>query len=645
MIKDIIAANETVKPNRKEMEILHTHFPQCFNADGEFDIDKFQELIKDSVGIAHEGYDLNFLGKSYAKLLASIDTTTVIIPDEEHNSKPENINSKNIYISGDNLDGLKHLLKSYSGKVKCIYIDPPYNTGSDGFVYNDNFNFTSEELQTKLSISEEQANKILDLTTRGSASHSAWLMFMASRLQLAKDLLTDDGVIFISIDDNEQANLKLLCDSIFGEENFESNISIVVNPGGRDYKQVAITNEYLLVYSQEECELNEIPKEAEFRYNDSAGGYNLRELRNRNPKFHSGNRPNLFYPFYVNPKNVQDGYCAVSLIRSDEYCIEVKPYNSVGSESVWRWGKEKASNNIVLGDNDRSQILAKQRRDGGWNIYEKNRRSTSKIKSLWDETEMRTENGTRELRSLFGKSYFDHPKPVDLIERSIIVGTNPGDIVLDFFSGSATTAQAVMQLNSYSDDFERSYILIQLPEVCNNDEAVSDGYKTIDQLGQHRIKLAAAKIKNETGADIDYGFKHYTLAEPTDDTLSRMESFNPNEMFDENTILKEFGPSTVLETWKVRDGYGFGAKSETLTLDKYTAHYIDKHLYLVDSGFTENDMVALIDKYNSDGGFNPEQIVIFGYSFTFSTIEMLKNNLATLREGAKNLKVNIDIRY
>lgn len=645
MIKDIIAANETVKPNRNEMEILHTHFPQCFNADGEFDIDKFQELIKDSVGIAHEGYDLNFLGKSYAKLLASIDTTTVIIPDEEHNSKPENINSKNIYISGDNLDGLKHLLKSYSGKVKCIYIDPPYNTGSDGFVYNDNFNFTSEELQTKLSISEEQANKILDLTKRGSASHSAWLMFMASRLQLAKDLLTNDGVIFISIDDNEQANVKLLCDSIFGEENFESNISIVVNPGGRDYKQVAITNEYLLVYSQEECELNEIPKEAEFRYNDSAGGYNLRELRNRNPKFHSGNRPNLFYPFYVNPKNVQDGYCAVSLIRSDEYCIEVKPYNSVGSESVWRWGKEKASNNIVLGDNDRSQILAKQRRDGGWNIYEKNRRSTSKIKSLWDETEMRTENGTRELRSLFGKSYFDHPKPVDLIERSIIVGTNPGDIVLDFFSGSATTAQAVMQLNSYSDDFERSYILIQLPELCNNDEAVSDGYKTIDQLGQHRIKLAAEKIKASSMADIDYGFKHYTLAEPTEDTLSKLESFDSTVMFDDNTILNEFGAASVLETWKVRDGYGFGANSEAITLDKYTAYYIDKHLYLVDSGFTENDMVALIDKYNNDGEFNPEQIVVFGYSFTFSTIEMLKGNLATLREGAKNLKVNIDIRY
>lgn len=251
MIRDILTSNEGVKPNSKEMEILHTHFSQCFNADGHFDIDKFQDAIKDNISIAHEGYDLNFLGKSYAKLLASIGTTTVIVPDEEHNNKPENKDSKNIYISGDNLDGLKHLLKSYSGKIKCIYIDPPYNTGTDGFVYNDNFNFTSEDLQTKLSISEDQANKILDLTKRGSASHSAWLMFMASRLQLAKDLLTDDGVIFISIDNNEYANLKLLCDSIYGEENFIEMFSWVKTstPPSLSTKSRK-TNEYILCYEK-----------------------------------------------------------------------------------------------------------------------------------------------------------------------------------------------------------------------------------------------------------------------------------------------------------------------------------------------------------------------------------------------------------
>lgn len=224
MIKNIIQSNETVTPNAQTLEVLHTHFPQCFNKEGKFDIDKFKDLIKNDIDITHEGYDLNFLGKNYAKLLASIDTTTVVQPDLEHNVKPENANSQNLYISGDNLDGLKHLLKSYTGAVKCIYIDPPYNTGSDGFVYNDNFNFTSQELIDKLSISEEQAQKIFDLTTKGRASHSAWLTFMYPRLLLARDLLTPDGVIFISIDDNEQANLKLICDSVFGEESFVANI-------------------------------------------------------------------------------------------------------------------------------------------------------------------------------------------------------------------------------------------------------------------------------------------------------------------------------------------------------------------------------------------------------------------------------------
>ena len=207
MIKDIIASNEEVRPNTKEMEILKENFPACFKEDGSFDIERFKEYLSDKVAVTKEGYELKFLGKNYARLLASLDTTTVIVPDEEHNSKPENINSQNVYISGDNLDGLKHLLKSYSKKIKCIYIDPPYNTGSDGFVYNDKFNFTPEDLADKLSISMDEAKRILDLTKRGSASHSAWLLFMYSRLLVARDLLKDNGAIFISIDNNEFATI------------------------------------------------------------------------------------------------------------------------------------------------------------------------------------------------------------------------------------------------------------------------------------------------------------------------------------------------------------------------------------------------------------------------------------------------------
>lgn len=175
MIRDIINQNEEAQPTDRTLGLLHRDFPQCFNAEGKFDIAAFRELLTDKVDLIKEGSGFNFLGKNYASLLASMDTTTVLVPDLEHNSKPENINSQNVYISGDNLDALKHLVKSYAGRVKCIYIDPPYNTGTDGFVYNDKFNFTVEELQEKLSIGEEQANRILAMTTRGAASHSACL--------------------------------------------------------------------------------------------------------------------------------------------------------------------------------------------------------------------------------------------------------------------------------------------------------------------------------------------------------------------------------------------------------------------------------------------------------------------------------------
>lgn len=226
MIKDVMDENAGVTPNSREIAVLKAHFPGSFQKDGTFDLARFEtEVLKtNGTSVMQEGFGLDFLGKNYAKLIASIDTETVIVPDETHNSLPENENSQNVYITGDNLDALKNLLKSYSGKVKCIYIDPPYNTGSDDFVYNDSFNFSPEEIERKLGIDEEQAKKLLSFTSKGSSSHSAWLTFMYPRLQLAKGLLSDDGVIFISIDDNEVAQLRLLCDSIFGEVNFEGHI-------------------------------------------------------------------------------------------------------------------------------------------------------------------------------------------------------------------------------------------------------------------------------------------------------------------------------------------------------------------------------------------------------------------------------------
>ena len=301
MVKDIMSSNETITPNDKEMAILKEHFPACFASDGSFDIERFKEYLSDKVAVKNEGYELRFLGKNYARLLASLDTTTVIVPDEEHNSKPENAQSENIYISGDNLDGLKHLLKSYSRKVKCIYIDPPYNTGSDGFVYNDSFNFTAEDLSEKLSISEEQASRILDLTKRGSASHSAWLMFMYPRLLLARDLLSDDGAIFISIDDNEQANLKLICDDVFGEENCLGCICRSTGQTtGQDSGGLGSSFDYAFVYGRKpDLDIAGLPLTEHdlkrFANEDDYGNYAYDQLRKTGSNDRREDRPNMYY--------------------------------------------------------------------------------------------------------------------------------------------------------------------------------------------------------------------------------------------------------------------------------------------------------------------------------------------------------------
>ncbi len=681
MIKEIIQNNEDLTPNSQTLVVLHTHFPQCFNNEGKFDIDKFKELIKTDVDITHEGYDLNFLGKNYAKLLVSIDTTTVIQPDLEHNAKSENANSQNLYISGDNLDGLKHLLKSYTGAVKCIYIDPPYNTGSDGFVYNDNFSFTPTELVDKLSISEEQAQKIFDLTTNGRASHSAWLTFMYPRLLLARDLLASDGVIFISIDDNEQSNLKLICDTVFGEENMLSQIVIQSNKRGQTYKQLAKTHEYLLVYTKDEsCIINELKKEINgVPKTDEIGEFSERELRNRNPKYGKFNRPNLFYPIYINPNTVDsNGYSMVSSERTIEFSVEVFPFNSEGVESCWRWGKTKLNKNI--GETSLlSNVVGRIKTTGEYGIYEKYRKGTYKAKTIWyddlvisddddddddgiwDETGVITEQGSTELRKYGMGEVFDFPKPTYLIKKVLEIGANIDSICMDFFSGSGTMAEAVLDLNSKLGN--RKFISIQMPENIDdkfNRSSKNDKPKiqkvidfldensyphTLDYIGIERIKRAASKVKSESGADIDYGFKHYTLIEPSTETIDKLEEFKADAMFTNNDTLSMFGKETVLETWLVKDGYGFGAKVEEIKLKNYKAYFCGKHLYFIEAGINENDMVALLDKYQQEPSFSPENIVVFGYSFNFSQTEMLRKNLFVLRDSHKNLKANFDIRY
>lgn len=493
------------------IEKLKAIFPEVFNED-KVDFEKLEEILGNYKDNGTERYNFSWPGKSKAIRIAQTPSTGTLRPCKEESKNWDE--TQNLYIEGDNLEVLKLLQKSYYGKVKMIYIDPPYNTGND-FVYKDDFKDNVENYLAITGQKDEEGNKTSTNTESNGRYHSNWLNMMYPRLKLARNLLKDDGVIFISIDDNEVDNLKKILDEIFGESNFLGKIMPIVNPGGRDYKQIALTHEYLLVYAKTDfTELQEITKEVEFKLKDTLGGYELRDLRNRNPKFHSGNRPNLFYPFYVNvDKKDEYGCCAVSLVRGNGYEIEVKPYNSLGKESVWRWGKVKSSENIDIDSISNSQVVAKPKKDGGWTISEKNRKSTTKVKSVWNETEMRTEEGTRMIRSIFGFTPFDHPKPIAFIKR-LIEMSGDSEIILDFFSGSASTAQAILESN-LQDNLRRKFIMVQLPETISMDsEAYSFGYRNICEIGKDRIKKVGEKIliENKFKAEgLDIGFKVFKL--------------------------------------------------------------------------------------------------------------------------------------
>ena len=257
---------------------------------------------------------------------------------------------------------------------------------------------------------------------------------MMPRLYLARTLLRDDGVIFISIDDNEVHNLRLLMNEIFGEENFFSQIIVRTNSRGQTYKQIAKTHEYILVYTKNsETELYELEKDAEnsdLNLKDNISSFNVRELRNRNPKFGKHNRPFLFYPIYINPNIIdKDGFSPVSLNKSEKYSKEVYPYNSEGKESCWRWGKTRTADNYNE-DTLISNLVARKKTDGNYNIYEKYRKTTYKPKSIWDDNSFLTETGTIELRKLDFNQEFDFPKPISLLKQIIALSTQDDDIIL-----------------------------------------------------------------------------------------------------------------------------------------------------------------------------------------------------------------------
>ena len=361
----------------------------------------------------------------------------------------------NLIIHGDNLHGLKALLPRYTGMIKCIYIDPPYNTGNEGWCYNDNVN--NPLVRTWL---EREANTV---DNEDMLRHDKWLCMMFPRLRLLHELLRDDGVIFISIDDNEVHHLRMICDEIWGEDNFVGQITIQGNPSGRDYGGIARMHDYVLVYSKSnELELyNLVDINKKLPFVDDISDFEIRELRNRNIAFHQGNRPNLYYPFYLNPGNVdKNGFYEISLEPEPDF-IEVLPKVSQGLKTVWRWGKAKAAENINI------NIVGKSMKDGGYQIVEKYREKSKMVRSIWYDKDVNTQRGTLLVKSLFdNKKIFDFPKPVGMLERIIEMASKDNDIVLDSFAGSATTAQAVLDLNK-QDGGNRKFILIECEDYAD----------------------------------------------------------------------------------------------------------------------------------------------------------------------------------
>lgn len=644
MIKDNILYNESAKPNSREIEVLKNTFPQYFDKDGNFYWDRFKEVFKnEEISLNKEGYELNFLGKSYARYLSSTRTETFIAPHTEHNEAEENKDSENLYIIGDNLDALKHLLGSYAGKIKCIYIDPPYNTGSDGFVYPDNFYFDAKKLSEMIGVEEEEAQRIINL--KGKSSHSAWLTFMYPRLILARELLSEDGVIFISIDDNEQANLKLICDEIFGEENFVSDLVWRKKTGASDAKGIANITENILVYIKHNAE--DTLKKA---FSNNKESYNIERYSLEDE--------------YVDVRgsHYTDNLDRGGLQYSDSmnYGIEAPDGTTlfpngrtefVNDGWTWKWSKQKVEWGIKNGF---IVIEPSKRKNSGWAVKYKNYLNVDNEGEFYERSaayknvilDIINSEGTNEIKDILGGNYFSNPKPSKLI-YTLMKYVHDADIILDFFSGSGTTAHAVMKLNA-EDGGNRKYILVQLPEVIKEDKpAYKEGYRTIDEIGRERIRRAAKKIQEETGADIDYGFKVYSLKSLEEEVLTNLDYFddNPKLILDDMVGIfdtdKSKGKDVILSTYLALDGYGLSVNTQKYRLSNFEADKIENSIYMIDNGLDSDDVMELIKRIETLE-LDITRVVVYAPSLSFHVLHELKKNLSNLRN---NKSIELIERY
>lgn len=532
--------------NGKSLDILEENiknlrqlFPEV-ECDGKINFDMLRQILGEYVDDDKERYNFKWKGKGIALRFSQTPSTGTLRPCKEESK--DWYDTQNLYIEGDNLEVLKILQKSYHGKIKMIYIDPPYNTGKD-FVYPDNYHDSIENYKAITGQIDEEGNRISTNTEASGRFHTDWLNMMYPRLRLARNLLTDDGVIFISIDDSEQENLKKICDEIFGEDNSIAVFPRVTKKAGKSSEIVAKNNDYVLIYSKSSNVGLYPPEHTDdgFKYSDEyeniRGKYKLNQTLDYDSLQYS---PSLDYPIEIDGETIYPG-------QSYEKYIERQNGKHGRADWAWRWSKElfefglKEGFIVVKHYDTYSRIYTKtyqnaniRKSENGFIVEIAPR--TRAISSLeFIDNVYSNDNSKKNILEIFKTSVFDYSKPTQLLKSISKYSTKKDDIILDFFSGSATTAHAVMQLNA-EDGGNRRFICVQLPEPTQEDsEAFKAGYKNICEIGKERIRCAGENIKNEVESNNeqlkideepksvpDIGFKVFKL------DSSNLKKWNPD---------------------------------------------------------------------------------------------------------------------
>jgi len=591
----------SLTPQQEKLKALKEILPEAF-AEGKIDWEKLKATLGEDINFSNERYVLNWAGKSDAFKVLQTPTTKTLIP-----AKDESINfdtTENIFIEGENLEVLKVLQKSYFGKVKMIYIDPPYNTGNDSFIYPDKFSETKAEYEKRVGDKDEEGYMTKDGMFKKNSKengqyHSNWLSMMMPRLYLAKNLLTQDGVVFVSIDDNEIHNLRMLMNEIFGEENFVSEIAWRKSDNQANIGQIARVKEYILCFtkSKEILNLNKIPltdkAKKEYSYKDDKGNFRRGILLHKTRGRH-------YYDVTTKNGNILNG----------PWMIKEKEFKELDDENKILWtssGDEQPYGKIYLHESN-GQIAS----------------------DFWDTSFGSNQEASLALEKLFDQRVFDFPKSTKLLKNLITIGSQEESLILDFFAGSGSLAQAILDLNK-EDGGNRKFICVQLPELCDEkSEAYKAGYATIAEISKERIRRAGKKVNDELVVMNDDLQKKITKLQaelPTDDTKQEIETLKlkiENTKLDNGFKVLKLADSNFKQ-WQQIEGKDAKALTEQMQLfiDPVSENATIENMvyeFLLKSG---KDLNSKIEKRNEYFVINNSEMIMLLESVSQTIIEQV----------------------